>query len=76
MWCTPNRLRSAKNVNKCGQNVIGALSRGRIHNPKVGGSIPPPATNKINNLGGRHLAGLLSGIGKLGRGCVSQIVKP
>ena len=22
----------------------------RIHNPKVGGSIPPPATNKINNL--------------------------
>ena len=26
-----------------------------IHNPKVGGSIPPPATNKINNLGGRHL---------------------
>ena len=30
------------------------LERG-IHNPKVGGSIPPPATNKINNLGGRHL---------------------
>ena len=27
----------------------------RIHNPKVGGSIPPPATNKINSLGGRHL---------------------
>ena len=27
----------------------------RFHNPKVGGSIPPPATNKINNLGGRHL---------------------
>ena len=22
----------------------------RFHNPKVGGSIPPPATNKINNL--------------------------
>ena len=22
----------------------------RIHNPKVGGSIPPPATNKINSL--------------------------
>jgi hypothetical protein len=22
----------------------------RIHNPKVGGSIPPPATNKINYL--------------------------
>jgi len=21
-----------------------------IHNPKVGGSIPPPATNQINNL--------------------------
>src|ERR1043166_7262729 len=30
------------------------LERG-VHNPKVGGSIPPPATNKINNLGGRHL---------------------
>src|SRR4051812_24317636 len=27
----------------------------RIHNPKVGGSIPPPATNKINSLGGGHL---------------------
>ena len=27
----------------------------RIHNSKVGGSIPPPATNKINNLGGRYL---------------------
>src|ERR1044072_7319098 len=26
-----------------------------IHNPKVGGSIPPPATNGVNNLGGRHL---------------------
>ena len=23
-WCTLNRLRSAKNVSKCGQNVIGA----------------------------------------------------
>jgi hypothetical protein len=41
-WRTPNRLRSAKNVNKCGQNVSGALFLGRIHNPKVGGSIPPP----------------------------------
>jgi len=39
-----------ENVNKCGQNGIGALFSGRIHNPKVGGSIPPPATNKINHL--------------------------
>src|SRR6185369_11138237 len=31
------------------------LPKYAIHNPKVGGSIPPPATNKINNLGGRHL---------------------
>ena len=48
--CAPNRLRSANNVSKCDQNVFGAVFRGRIHNPKVGGSIPPPATNKINNL--------------------------
>ena len=57
-WCTPNRLRSAKNVSKCGQIVFGALVQGRIHNPKVGGSIPPPATNKINNLRSSQLSGL------------------
>ena len=30
--------------------LLNARSAGRFHNPKVGGSIPPPATNKINNL--------------------------
>ena len=40
-----NRLRSAVNVSKCGHNVTGALLGCRFHNPKVGGSIPPPATN-------------------------------
>ena len=37
-----NGLRSAVNVSKCGHNVTGALLGCRFHNPKVGGSIPPP----------------------------------
>jgi len=39
-----NGLRSAVNVSKCDHNVTGALLGCRFHNPKVGGSIPPPAT--------------------------------
>jgi hypothetical protein len=33
-------------------SVEGVVCSGefRIHNPKVGGSIPPPATNKISHL--------------------------
>lgn len=36
-----NGLRSAINVSKCSHNVAGALLGCRIHNPKIGGSIPP-----------------------------------
>ena len=43
-----NGLRSAVNVSKCDHNVTGALLGCRFHNPKVGGSIPPRATNRIN----------------------------
>ena len=48
-----NRLRSAINVSKCSHNVTGALLGCRFHNPKVGSSILPPATNyllSLNNL--------------------------
>ena len=38
--------------------LLNARSAGRFHNPKVGGSIPPPATNKINNLEHSHLLNL------------------
>jgi hypothetical protein len=53
-----NGLRSAVNVSKCGHNVTGALLGCRFHNPKVGGSIPPPATRisqYFNNLEARSL---------------------
>src|ERR1700730_14564841 len=42
-----NGLRSAVNVSKCRHNVTGALLGCRFHNPKVGGSIPLPATNYL-----------------------------
>ncbi len=51
-----NGLRSAINVSKCSHNVTGALLGCRFHNPKVGSSILPPATNKINDLQNRQRA--------------------
>src|SRR5260221_433073 len=48
--CKCDGLRSAVNVSRCGHNVTGALLGCRFHNPKVGSSSLPPATNKINGL--------------------------
>ena len=47
-----NGLRSAVNVSKSGHNVTGALLGCRFHNPKVGGSIPPPATTYLTTFQG------------------------
>ncbi len=35
---------------------VAQLVEQRIENPRVGGSIPPPATNKINDLKAKFLA--------------------
>jgi hypothetical protein len=38
---------------------VAQLVEQRIENPRVGGSIPPPATNKINDLQAKFLAALI-----------------
>ena len=45
-----NGLRSAVDVSKCSHNVTGALLGCRFHNPKVGSSILPPATNFFSRI--------------------------